>query len=85
MDQLIIELPTELREFVEAETKSAGLKAPEDFVRVLIEEAQQRKWVEFLEHKAEEAMASGPAVPWVPGALLEEWQRRREKLADKKG
>ena len=64
MENLVVELPGEMKEFLEKEAESAGLSGASDFVRQLIAQAQKQKAVEMLERMAEEAIQSGRPSDW---------------------
>src|SRR5437899_595342 len=82
MEPLVVELPTPLREFLESSVVKTRWPEPADFVRFLIEEAQKR-WSQRVEQLVEEAIASGPATPWVKSDMDEIRQRLREKHGGK--
>jgi hypothetical protein len=79
MEMLSVDLTPDLKEFVESEAQRAGLAKPGDYVRCLIEDAQRRKAIEFLEEMAERALQSGPATEWTPQETvnLKAWLREK--------
>lgn len=78
MQPLIVDLPPELREFVESSVIRSTWKEPADFVRHLIEKAHDH-WVEAVEQMADEAVQSGPATAWNSADLEEMRLRLRER------
>lgn len=80
MDTLIVKLPPPLQEFVESVVVKTSCNDPADFVRHLLEEAQNR-WIGAIEKMVDEAIASGPTIEWTSA----EGEEIRRMLCEKYG
>jgi antitoxin ParD1/3/4 len=66
METVTIPLPDSIREFVQAETLSAGYRSPDEYILDLIRDAQRRKAREKVDQLLIEGLESGPPVEWTP-------------------
>ncbi|MFO0967755.1 MAG: hypothetical protein U0793_19510 [Gemmataceae bacterium] len=82
MEPVVVDLPPELREFVDSNIIRSTWKEPADFLRHLVEQAHER-WAEEIEKIAEEAIDSGPATPWTAADVAEIRQKLRDKYGAK--
>lgn len=62
MSEITIELPDELREFVQEQAVRDGLSSPGAFIRHLLESEQKRRAREKLEEMLLEGVISGPPI-----------------------
>ncbi len=81
MQDFVLQLPDDMKEFVEIEATRVGLRSPQDFIVQLIRDAQRKKAIAYLEHLAEESLQSGPATP----LTHEDFESIRRMLHEKYG
>jgi hypothetical protein len=74
MEPLLIDLPPELRSFVESESVLATWSTSSGFIRHLVEQAHER-WVQAISNMAQEGVDSGPMTEWTK-ADADEIRRR---------
>jgi antitoxin ParD1/3/4 len=68
-----ISLPEQMKAFVEEQTKDGRYSNSSDYVRDLIRRDQERRQaIAEIQALVDEAMASGPSVPWDLEAFLAE-------------
>jgi Arc/MetJ-type ribon-helix-helix transcriptional regulator len=80
MEPLKIDLPQELRQYVEQRTGAAGLRSPSEFVRELIERDQ--KATARMEALVRDGIASGGFVKMDDAWWEREFARLDERLPD---
>jgi len=83
MENLVLQLPEDMKEFVEEQATAAGLPSPAEFVLKLIRESQRKAAIAYLERLAEESIASGPMTPWTAADKEEILKMLREKYGDR--
>lgn len=82
MTSMNVSLPEELKEYVEAQTKS-GYSTPSEYVRELIREDQKRRAKERLDTLLLEGLDSGDPLPATPAFWDELKQEALAKLGKK--
>lgn len=84
MDSLIVELPEDLRQFLEVEASERGLETAEAALVALARREQRRRAEAHLEALLVEGLESGPAVPITPDFWADIRLEVRERLASER-
>ena len=79
MEKVVVDLPSEMLEYVNEQAAAAGLAGPGEFIRELIVVSQRQKVLEEIERLAEHALDSGPATPWTAADKEDILRRLHEK------
>jgi antitoxin ParD1/3/4 len=85
MNTMNIALPSQMKDFVQAQVEGGGYSSVSEYVRQLIRADQQRKAREEIDHKLVEALDGGNATPWTPAELEKLKSRVRQRHSKRRG
>jgi antitoxin ParD1/3/4 len=78
MRPISIELPDDLREFLEREVEAGGYESASEYVQSLLKGIRQSPRREHVDQLLREGLASGPAEPFTAGDW--DWIRQQANI-----